>query len=102
MSSTTRGRKIFPSLPHDYIRRRRAVRRITNTCLIAVFNLATATSSPVPATSTKSSSKAPITCPSSPLAFWDAYLKDDAAAKAHLQFNALQNSSHGAIKLSRR
>jgi hypothetical protein len=42
MSSTTRGRKIFPSLPHDYIRRRRAVRRITNTCLIAFFSLATA------------------------------------------------------------
>jgi predicted dienelactone hydrolase len=36
------------------------------------------------------------------LAFWDAYLKDDAAAKAYLQSNALQNSSHGAIKLSRR
>jgi predicted dienelactone hydrolase len=42
MSSTTHGRKLFPALPHDYIRRRRAVRRITNTCLIAVLSLATA------------------------------------------------------------
>ena len=42
MPSTTRGRKPFPWLPHDYIRRRRAVRRITNISLIAVLSLATA------------------------------------------------------------
>jgi predicted dienelactone hydrolase len=42
MSPTTHGRKLFPSLPHDYLRRRRAVRRITNTLSIAVFSLATA------------------------------------------------------------
>jgi predicted dienelactone hydrolase len=42
MSLTTHGRKLFPSLPHDYIRRRRVVRRITNTSLITVFSLAIA------------------------------------------------------------
>ncbi|MDQ1410395.1 MAG: hypothetical protein QOJ41_2130 [Acidobacteriaceae bacterium] len=39
---------------------------------------------------------------SASLAFWDAYLKDDPAAKAFLQSDALERSSHGAAKLSRR
>ena len=39
---------------------------------------------------------------SASLAFWDAYLKDDPGAKQFLQSNALQRSSHGAAKLSRR
>lgn len=39
---------------------------------------------------------------SASLAFWDAYLKGDARAKAYLQSDALEKSSHGAVKLSRR
>jgi predicted dienelactone hydrolase len=39
---------------------------------------------------------------SASLAFWDAYLKDDPAAKQFLQSDALERSSHGAAKLSRR
>ena len=39
---------------------------------------------------------------SASLAFWDAYLKDDFAAKNFLQSDALERSSHGAAKLSRR
>jgi predicted dienelactone hydrolase len=39
---------------------------------------------------------------SASLAFWDAYLKDDPAAKQFLQSDALEHSSHGAAKLSRR
>jgi predicted dienelactone hydrolase len=39
---------------------------------------------------------------SASLAFWDAYLKDDSAAKKFLQSDALERSSHGAAKLSRR
>ncbi len=39
---------------------------------------------------------------SASLAFWDAYLKGDARAKSYLQSNALEKSSHGAVKISRR
>ncbi len=39
---------------------------------------------------------------SAALAFWDAYLKGEPAAKDYLQSDALANSSHGAAKLSRR
>jgi predicted dienelactone hydrolase len=39
---------------------------------------------------------------SASLAFWDAYLKGDARAKSYLQSDALEKSSHGAAKLSRR
>ncbi|MDP9340030.1 MAG: hypothetical protein M3P45_14305 [Acidobacteriota bacterium] len=39
---------------------------------------------------------------SASLAFWDAYLKGDSAAKKFLQFDALERYSHGAAKLSRR
>jgi predicted dienelactone hydrolase len=39
---------------------------------------------------------------SAALAFWDAYLKGDARAKSYLQSGALEKSSHGAVKLSRR
>jgi predicted dienelactone hydrolase len=39
---------------------------------------------------------------SASLAFWDAYLKDDPAAKKFLQSDALARYSHGAAKLSRR
>jgi hypothetical protein len=39
---------------------------------------------------------------SASLAFWDAYLKNDAAGKKFLQSDALERSSHGAAKLSRR
>jgi predicted dienelactone hydrolase len=39
---------------------------------------------------------------SASLAFWDAYLKDDPAAKNFLQSDALNRSSHGTAKLSRR
>jgi predicted dienelactone hydrolase len=39
---------------------------------------------------------------SASLAFWDAYLKNDLAAKKFLQSDALERSSHGAAKLSRR
>jgi predicted dienelactone hydrolase len=39
---------------------------------------------------------------SASLAFWDAYLKGDARAKTYLQSGALEKSSHGAVKLSRR
>src|ERR1700681_1639253 len=39
---------------------------------------------------------------SASLAFWDAYLKDDPGAKQFLQSEALERSSHGAAKLSRR
>jgi predicted dienelactone hydrolase len=36
------------------------------------------------------------------LAFWDAYLKADAAAKNYLQSDALQELSHSVVKVSRR
>jgi predicted dienelactone hydrolase len=36
------------------------------------------------------------------LAFWDAYLKADPAAKNYLRSNALPDFTHGAVKLSRR
>jgi predicted dienelactone hydrolase len=36
------------------------------------------------------------------LAFWDAFLKGDAGAKAYLQSSALEKFSHGGVKLSRR
>jgi predicted dienelactone hydrolase len=39
---------------------------------------------------------------SAALAFWDAYLKGDARAKAYLESSALEEFSHGAVKLSRR
>jgi predicted dienelactone hydrolase len=39
---------------------------------------------------------------SSSLAFWDAFLKDDPAAKQFLQSDAVERSSHGAAKLSHR
>ena len=39
---------------------------------------------------------------SASLAFWDAYLKEDPSAKTFLQSDALERSSHGAAKLSRR
>jgi predicted dienelactone hydrolase len=39
---------------------------------------------------------------SASLAFWDAFLKDDPAAKKFLQSDALERSSHGAAKISRR
>jgi len=39
---------------------------------------------------------------SASLAFWDAYLKGDVRAKSYLQSDALEKSSHGAAKLSRR
>jgi predicted dienelactone hydrolase len=39
---------------------------------------------------------------SASLAFWDAYLKDDPAGKQFLESDALERSSHGAAKLSRR
>jgi predicted dienelactone hydrolase len=39
---------------------------------------------------------------SASLAFWDVYLRDDAGAKKFLQSDALERSSHGAAKLSRR
>jgi predicted dienelactone hydrolase len=39
---------------------------------------------------------------SASLAFWDAYLKEDSAAKKFLQSDGIERSSHGAAKLSRR
>jgi len=39
-SSHSRG--IFPSLPHDYIRRRRAVRRISNVVIVVLLSVAVA------------------------------------------------------------
>jgi predicted dienelactone hydrolase len=39
---------------------------------------------------------------SASLAFWDVYLRDDPGAKKFLQSDALERSSHGAAKLSRR
>jgi predicted dienelactone hydrolase len=39
---------------------------------------------------------------SASLAFWDAYLKDDSAAKQFLQSDMLERYSHGSAKLSRR
>jgi predicted dienelactone hydrolase len=36
------------------------------------------------------------------LAFWDAYLKGDARAKEYLESSALEEFSHGAVKLFRR
>lgn len=39
---------------------------------------------------------------SASLAFWDAYLKIDPAAKNYLQSDALPDFSHSAVKLSRR
>jgi predicted dienelactone hydrolase len=42
MSRTSNTRRLYPLLPRDYIRRRRAIRRITNAILIGVFSLASA------------------------------------------------------------
>src|SRR5260370_12791009 len=42
MSPRSNVRRLFPALPRDYIRRRRAVRRITNVSLITILSLATA------------------------------------------------------------
>lgn len=42
MSHLANSRRLYPLLPRDYIRRRRAIRRITNVVLIAVFSLASA------------------------------------------------------------
>ncbi len=42
MSPLAHARRLFPSLPRDYIRRRRAVRRITNVLMIALFSMAAA------------------------------------------------------------
>jgi predicted dienelactone hydrolase len=42
MSPSEHARRFFPSLPRDYIRRRRAIRRITNVSLIAVLSVAAA------------------------------------------------------------
>jgi len=42
MSPMEHVRRLFPSLPRDYIRRRRAVRRITNVVLIAALSLTAA------------------------------------------------------------
>lgn len=39
---------------------------------------------------------------SASLAFWDAYLKNDATAKQYLQSDTLTDSSHGAAQLSHR
>src|SRR5712692_4323747 len=39
---------------------------------------------------------------SASLAFWDAYLKGNTRAKQYLQSDALEKSSHGAVRLSRR
>jgi hypothetical protein len=39
---------------------------------------------------------------SAALAFWDAYLKGDARAKEYLDSSALEEFSHGAVKLFRR
>ncbi|HEY6268525.1 MAG TPA: hypothetical protein VIX11_09535 [Candidatus Acidoferrum sp.] len=39
---------------------------------------------------------------SAALAFWDAYLKGDARAKEYLESSALEEFSHGAVKLFRR
>jgi predicted dienelactone hydrolase len=39
---------------------------------------------------------------SAALAFWDAYLKNDPAAKRYLHSDALEGSSHGAAKIARR
>jgi len=39
---------------------------------------------------------------SAALAFWDAYLKNDASAKAYLQSDSLASFSQGAAKLERR
>ncbi|MCU1243436.1 MAG: chlorophyllase [Candidatus Acidoferrum typicum] len=36
------------------------------------------------------------------VAFWDAYLKHDIAAKRYLQSDAVQKTSHGALTLERR
>jgi hypothetical protein len=36
------------------------------------------------------------------VAFWDAYLKHDIAAKRYLQSDGLQKTSHGALTLERR
>jgi hypothetical protein len=39
---------------------------------------------------------------SAALAFWDAYLKNDASAKAYLQSDGLSSFSQGIAKLERR
>jgi predicted dienelactone hydrolase len=39
---------------------------------------------------------------SASLAFWDAYLKNDTRAKSYLSSDALEKTSHGSAKLSRR
>jgi predicted dienelactone hydrolase len=39
---------------------------------------------------------------SASLAFWDAYLKNEPAAKGYLQTDALESSSHGAVTIDRR
>jgi len=42
MSHSSHSRGLFPSLPHDYIRRRRAVRRISNVVLVVLLSVALA------------------------------------------------------------
>jgi predicted dienelactone hydrolase len=42
MSPMAHVRRLFPSLPRDYIRRRRAIRRITNVLMIAALSLTAA------------------------------------------------------------
>jgi predicted dienelactone hydrolase len=42
MSPSAHVRRLFPSLPRDYIRRRRAIRRITNISLIAALSVTAA------------------------------------------------------------
>jgi len=39
---------------------------------------------------------------SASLAFWDAYLKEDPAAREFLRSDGMERASHGAAKLSRR
>jgi predicted dienelactone hydrolase len=39
---------------------------------------------------------------SAALAFWDAYLKNDPAAKSYLESDALEKGSHQAVKVDRR
>jgi hypothetical protein len=42
MSQLANSRRLYPLLPRDYIRRRRAVRLISNAVLIAVFSVISA------------------------------------------------------------
>ncbi len=83
MSPTPYPRRLFPLLPRDYIRRRRAVRRITDVSLIAILSVVAAYF---------------ITRPTGGAGFSVRKL----VAKGYLQSDALEKSSHGAIRLSRR